>query len=212
MNLTDKIREKAEAIHARSKGSHDCEHTLRVYRLAVHLAKKEGADIFIVKAAALLHDIARGIEDSSGGKKDHAAEGAKMAAGILKKLGVNGAAAARICMCIETHRFRGTKKPETAEEKALFDADKLDSIGAVGIGRAFLFAGEIGARLHNGGIKISATKPYTREDTAYREYMVKLRHVSKKMTTTEGKKLAEERHIYMRDFFARLDLEIKGKI
>jgi HD superfamily phosphodiesterase len=42
--------------------------------------------------------------------------------------------------------------------------------------------------------------------------MVKLRHVSKKMTTTEGKKLAEERHIYMRDFFARLDLEIKGKI
>ena len=82
--------------------------------------------------------------------------------------------------------------PETTEAKILFDADKLDSIGAVGIGRAFLFAGEVGARLHNKDRDLSPTKPYTKEDTAYREYMVKLRHSREKMLTKEGRRIAED--------------------
>jgi uncharacterized protein len=94
----------------------------------------------------------------------------------------------------------------------LFDADKLDSIGAVGIGRAFLFAGEVGARLHNKDSDISKTKPYTREDTAFREYMVKLRWVRDRMFTKEGKRIAAERHKYMVDFFHRLDKETDGEL
>jgi uncharacterized protein len=206
----EQIREAAEKIHSSSKGSHDWEHTLRVYKLAVRIAKKEKADIFIVMAAALLHDIARSLEDASGGKRDHAAEGEKLAYGILKSLGISDDKTARICHCIGAHRYRGTKRPASLEAKALFDADKLDSIGAVGIGRAFLFAGEIGARLHNGGVKISETKPYTREDTAYREYMVKLRHVKKRMMTGEGKRMAVKRDAFMNQFFTRLDKETRG--
>jgi uncharacterized protein len=207
-----KIKEAAEAIHGSSRGSHDWEHTQRVYKLAVHIAKKEKARLFIVRAAALLHDIARSLEDASGGKLDHAAEGAKTAFGILKSLGVGDSDAAQICHCIGTHRFRGTKRAATKEAKVLFDADKLDSIGAVGIGRAFLFAGEIGAKLHNKGIKISGTKPYTREDTAYREYMVKLRHIKMRMLTGEGKRLAVKRDEFMKNFFIRLDEETRGNI
>jgi uncharacterized protein len=212
MGILKKVEQEARKIHSSSKSSHDWDHTERVYKLAVRIAKKEKAHADIVKMAALLHDIARAKEDGSGGKIDHAVEGAKMAAGILKRLGVSGRKTAEVCHCIETHRFRGKLKPLSMEAKALFDADKLDSIGAVGIGRAFLFAGEVGAKLHNSGADISRTQPYTREDTAYREYMVKLRYVKERMTTKEGARLAGERHDFMGNFFMRLDREVKGDL
>ena len=82
----------------------------------------------------------------------------------------------------------------------------------MGIGRAFLFAGEVGAKLHNSDIDVEKTKAYTREDTAYREFVVKLRKIKEKMLTREGKRIAKERHDYMVKFFERLDREVKGDI
>ena len=114
--------------------------------------------------------------------------------------------------CIRTHRFRKRAVPRTLEARILFDADKLDSIGAVGVGRAFLFAGEIGARLHDKDIDVRRTKPYTREDTAYREYLVKLRRLKDRMTTREGKRLAAGRHRFMAAFFTRLNKETDGEL
>jgi uncharacterized protein len=210
--MFDKIRHEAGKILLKSKGSHDLEHTDRVLKLALHIARKQGADMSVVRHAAVLHDIARHIEDSSGGRVDHAARGAEMAAIILKKYKFPAAKIPAVCHCIAAHRFRGKLRPRTPEARCLFDADKLDSIGAVGIGRAFLFAGEVGARLHNKGIDLSKTKPYTREDTAYREYMVKLRHVKSRILTAEGRRLAKNRHDYMKGFFKRFDLETDGVI
>ncbi len=100
--------------------------------------------------------------------------------------------------------------PKSLEAKILFDADKLDSIGAVGIGRAFLFAGEVGAKLHNGHQDLSKTVSYSREDTAYREFQVKLRKIKDRLLTPSGRKLAEGRHRFMVRFFERLDAEVKG--
>ncbi|HDT15063.1 MAG TPA: HD domain-containing protein [Firmicutes bacterium] len=204
------LSRKVKEMFTGSKGSHDWEHTERVYKLAVHIGEKEGADMEIVKAAAVLHDIARQAEDESGGRLCHAREGAVAAEKILRETGYGADDIARIKHCIEAHRFRNSKEPETTEARVLFDADKLDSIGAVGIGRAFLFAGEIGAKLHNSGADIEKTKPYTEEDTAYREFIVKLRKVKDRMLTKEGKRLAEERHKFMEEFFARLDKEVNG--
>ena len=208
--LSVKVKKAAEKILRKGKGSHDLEHTERVLKLALRIGKKESADLEIIKLAAVLHDIGRSAEDRSGGRIDHAALGAKMAAAILKKNRYPAETIARVCHCIAAHRFRGSIKPGSLEAKCLFDADKLDSIGAVGIGRAFLFAGEVGAKLHNKGIDLSKTKPYTGEDTAYREFMVKLRHVKSRMATKEGGKLAGKRHLYMCGFFKRLDKEVDG--
>ncbi len=83
--IIEKIRREARAAFCGSKGSHDWEHTQRVCGLAVRIAKKEKADVGEVKLAAILHDIARGMEDASGGRVDHAREGALMAAKILLK-------------------------------------------------------------------------------------------------------------------------------
>ena len=112
---------------------------------------------------------------------------------------------------IAAHRFRNGNEPKTIEAKILFDADKLDAIGAIGVARAFLFAGEIGARLHNPEMDVTKTASYSHEDTGYREYKVKLIHVKNRILTDEGKRIAEKRHEFMEKFFEQLQAEYEGK-
>ncbi len=211
-NIVAEIENKVKEEMSKLSNSHNWEHTERVLKLALHIARKEKADIFIVRIASLLHDIGRFKEDNSNGKINHAVYGAKIARKILERYKVNKDIVEKVIHCIEAHRFRGKIKPETKEARCLFDADKLDSIGAVGIGRAFLFAGEVGAKLHNSDVNIKKTKPYTSEDTAYREYIVKLKHIKNKMLTKEGKRLARSRHAFMKIFFQRLNKEVSGRI
>lgn len=206
------IKNRVKKIIEENQNSHNWEHTERVYNLALKIGRKEKANMEILKYAAILHDIARADEDKKNGKICHAEKGAKKAFKLLKEYKINPDKIKKIVHCIETHRFRGSKKPETKEAKVLFDADKLDAIGAVGIGRAFLFAGEVGAKLHNRNIDIHKTKPYTREDTAYREYIFKLRKIKNIMQTKTGKKMAEKRHRFMVQFFDRLNREVNGEI
>lgn len=212
MNLFSQIKKEAKKSFASAKGSHDWTHTQRVYTLCMHIGKKEKADLKVIKLAAILHDIGREQEDNSEGKTCHAQKGARLARQLLIKYKLDKKSVDKVVQCIACHRFRGKKIPQSKEAKVLFDADKLDSIGAVGIGRAFLFAGEVGAKLHNKGVNLSKTRPYTQEDTAYREFTVKLKKIKNRMLTKEGKQLAKERHKFMVDFFERLDREIAGRL
>jgi len=208
--LLSRVREEAGAFFRSARGSHDGDHTERVRRLCLRIGRKEKADLGVLELAALLHDIGRAEEDRSHGRVCHARSGAALARSILADHGVGPAVVRAVVEAIRTHRFRRGGVPRTLEARVLFDADKLDSIGAVGIGRAFLFAGEVGARLHDKAIDVRRTKPYTREDTAYREYLVKLSRVRDRMTTREGRRIAAERHRYMAAFFARLNKETDG--
>ncbi len=210
MELINQIKEEAKNFFLTSRGSHDWSHTERVYNLALHIGKKEGADMEILSIAALLHDIGRDCESKSKGLICHAEKGASMAEALLKKYNISSEKIEAIVHCILTHRFRGNKIPSSVEGKILFDADKLDSTGAVGIGRAFLFAGETGAKLHNKDVDIHKTLPYTEDDTAWREFNVKLNKIKDKMLTDEGKRIARERHKVMVDFFDRLNREVDG--
>lgn len=135
-----------------------------------------------------------------------------MAAKILNAHGIEKEMMEGVIHCIRTHRFRKQAVPISKEARILFDADKLDSIGAVGVGRAFLFAGEVGARLHNKDIDIRRTKPYTKEDTAYREYLIKLGKIKDRIFTNEGKRIARQRHRFMVNFFERLNKETDGRL
>ncbi len=204
------IEAEAKKFFSNSRGSHDWEHTLRVYNLCLHIGKEERADMEILEIAALLHDIGREEQDKCNGVVCHAERGAELAEEMLTDLGVSEEKIERIIHCIRAHRFRKGESPKSKEAKILFDADKLDSIGAVGVGRAFLFAGEIGAKLHDKNIDIEKTKEYSKDDTAYREYMLKRRRVKEKILTKEGKRLAEERHKFMVEYFNRLNKEVEG--
>ena len=208
--ITEKIRAAATLFHEEEGGCHGHDHSLRVHTTALQIGTKMAARLDILSAAALLHDIGRRDESKSRGQICHAAIGTELAAPILTGLGFSEPDIKMISHCIATHRFRGENPPLSLEAQILFDADKLDSIGAIGIGRAFLFAGQVGARLHNNDIDISSTSSYTIEDTAYREFRIKLSRIRDRMQTPMGRRLADERHQFMKDFFTRLDTEIKG--
>ena len=193
------------------RGSHKWDHTLRVCRLCKHIGIAEGVDMDVLLAAAYLHDIGRRYQDESKGALCHAEKGAQMAGSVLENLTLSEAQKNNILHCIRSHRFRGSHAPRTPEAKVLFDADKLDAIGAVGVARAFLFAGEVGARLHNAEANAEDTEAYSVDDTGYREFEVKLSKIKDRMLTIEGRKMAEERHIFMVSFFKRFLEEFEGE-
>ncbi len=209
--IIEKAVEYARERMAAVKPSHGWDHVERVTSLAARLADSEGADAFIVRLAAVLHDIARAEEDAAPGTVCHAEAGSREAFELLTASGLDEARARHVADCVLTHRFRKARVPATLEAEVLHDADKLDAIGAIGVGRAFLFAGEVGAKAHNGNGDVEKTEAYSEEDTAYREYSVKLRHLKGRMRTAEGRRIAEERHKFMVRFFERLDLEYEGK-
>ena len=212
IDIIDAIKDFAKLHFSNAKYSHDWEHTLRVYNLCLHIGQKEGADLEVLSIAAYLHDIGRTHQDQSKGTICHAEKGAEMAREILTVHPIPEEKRENIIHCILSHRFRNRHEPQTLEAKVLFDADKLDAIGAVGIARAYLFAGEVGAVLHNGDADPEFTKPYSRDDTGYREYRVKLSRIKDRILTTEGKRMARERHAFMEAFFERFLKECKGLI
>ena len=140
---------------------------------------------------------------------------AKLAEKILSSYDLDKKIIENIKHCILSHRYRNNCKPLTIEAKIIFDADKLDSIGAVGVARDFLFAGHSGSNcLYTGNekklLKNAKELSYTKEDSALLEYHFKLRKVRSKILTKTGKEIANERHNYMVDFFKRFEKEVNN--
>lgn len=205
------IKSFAKRCFDGARGSHDWEHTLRVYSLCERIGPVEGGDVHVLRIAALLHDIGRCHQDRSSGAVCHAEKGVQLAWPQIERLPLTESRKRNIAHCIGSHRFRGKQVPESIEARVLFDADKLDAIGAVGVARAFLFAGEVGAKLHNPDMDVEKAQPYSQDDTGYREYRVKLRRIKDRMMTAEGRKLADKRHEFMVRFFERFLAEYEGK-
>lgn len=202
-SLEQAVTDEARRMLSGAQKSHAWDHTLRVLATASRIGQTEGADILVVRLAALLHDVGRPFEDESKGLVCHAKKGAELAGPVLAGLDIDAGRRENILHAIQTHRYRGNGAPETLEARVLFDADKLDSIGAVGVARAFQFAGEVGARLHNPDKAPELTSPYGEDDTGFREYSLKLRFISRRMLTQTGRAMAQERHAFMEEFFRR---------
>jgi uncharacterized protein len=194
-----------------SDSAHDFDHVLRVTAMAEYIARAEGADLEIVRAAALLHDIARLDEDRTG-QGDHAEMSAQRAREILLGRGVDAEKAEAVAHAISAHRFRGSVPPKTLEAKILFDADKLDSIGAIGVARAYAVAGALNQPLwsaaHEGAT--ANREQHNSNHSPYAEFIVKLRKIHGLIHTPTARRIAERRHRYMTGFFERLGREIRG--
>ncbi len=210
--LEEKVKKIAQSLLKGSRRSHNWEHTIRVVGLCRRFGLKKGADMDVLLTSAYLHDIGRDAQDSSKGLLCHAKEGARIALPIVKQLPLSEEQRKNIIHSIRTHRFRGNHIPETIEAKLLYDADKLDALGAVGVARAFLFAGELGARLHNPDIRVEDAVAYSKDDTGYREYRLKLCKIKEKLLTDEGKEMALGRHLFMENFFVQFLKEYKGEV
>jgi uncharacterized protein len=185
---------------------------LRVLALAERIGQAEGANLEIVRAAALLHDVAREQAQTDG--LDHAAFAANRAREILS--GQPHDKVEAVAHAIAAHRFRTGPEPATLEARVLFDADKLDAIGAVGVARAFAYGGAHGQRLWAPVDAVDVARwaeegDHPHEHTPVHEFVVKLSRLKGRLFTITGRSIAEERHAYMVGFFERFDAEVRGE-
>ena len=196
--------EQAHALYSTGDAAHDFDHVLRVTALAVHIAQAESANVEIVRTAALLHDI--GLDN---GRVRHEETAAERARGILA--GQPPEKVEAVAQAIRSHRFRAGPPPQTLEAKCLFDADKLDAIGAIGVARVFAYGGAAGQRLWAEVPEGYDEHLASSEHTPVHEFAVKLAKIKDRLTTETGRRIGQERHDFMAAFFARLEAEVKGQ-
>lgn len=209
-----RARELAESLHRGFAPSHDFSHVERVYRMAERIAAAEHADLFIVRVSTLLHDIGRAEEAKIGGDR-HEELSVRMAGPFLEEMGVSREQREAILHAIASHRHRRDNKPQTLEAKCLYDADKLDSLGAVGVARSYLWLGEHGRSVYYEEGSYAHIDPKDNSpdvDSTQREWHVKLRHLKDHMYTETGRAIAVERHARMARIIDEIEKEVKGKL
>lgn len=204
--------ESARELYENGGGGHDFDHVLRVTALAERIAAAEGADLAVVRTAALLHDIGE-----SQDRDRHHLIGAQQARDLLRD--APPAFVAAVAHAIEAHRFRAELTPETLEAQVLSDADKLDAIGAIGIARAFAYAGAHGTRVWMepwpaivaaGGDARLKPAALGANYTPVHEFVFKLNLIPQRLYTATARAIAAERQAFMVTFFSRLDEEALG--
>lgn len=204
--------EQARLLYETGGGGHDFDHVLRVTALAERIAAAEGADLAVVRTAALLHDVAE-----SRARHDHHLRGAELSREILADQPADFVEA--VAHAIEAHRFRAEPAPRTLEAQCLSDADKLDAIGAVGIARVFAYAGSHGTALWKrpwreiaaaSGDARQAPQALADAYTPVHEFVYKLDRIPDRLYTAAARAIAAERQAFMRAFFEQLDDEIQG--
>ena len=189
--------------------AHDKEHIYRVLYNALEIARAEAAvDYDVLIAACLLHDVGRR-EQFEDPAVCHAVAGAEKAFSFLMENGFNEDFSSKVKHCIRTHRFRKSMPPESVEAKILFDADKLDVTGALGIARTLMYKGNMTEPIYH--VLPSGEISDGTEDTApsfFREYKFKLEKLYDKFYTAKGAQLAKERQGIAAAFYESLFQEV----
>ena len=207
--------ERARAWYPLDDPVHGFDHVLRVLRMAERLSALEQADLEIVQAAVLLHDAADpDLDPAENARISHHHASARFARKVLWAEGWVEDRIQAVEHCIRAHRFRDDREPpQTTEARVLFDADKLDAIGAIGVARAVAYAalhGQPAYRPPSAGFTAGEGLAEGEGHTAYHEFVFKLSRIKDRLFTASAHKIALERHACMQEFFQRLGNEIEG--
>jgi uncharacterized protein len=204
--------EYVKQIFANDCSGHDSHHTMRVYRLAVQIAKQENADMLIVQLAALLHDV----DDVKISPETYATK--KNVVDFMESNGVDNKIIEAICNIIEEVSFAGTDSvvPNTLEGKCVQDADRLDEMGAIGIARAFAYGGSKGRKVYNPDIKLLLNMYKTdyhqnHNSTSINHFYEKLLLLKDMMNTEITKKMAGYRQAVMEEYLEEFVAEWEGE-
>lgn len=207
------VKEHVKGVFSADTTGHDWHHIERVYNMACYLQKHEGGNREIVELAALLHDISD--HKLNGGKLN---DGARVAEIVLKKYNCPEELLQKVCDIIDRVSFKGahvTDTMETLEGKIVQDADRLDSIGAIGIARAFAFGGsknrpmyqpEVGHELHSDFETYANAKSHT-----INHFYEKLLLLKSRLHTPTAIHIGQERHDFMASYLQQFYREWNGK-
>jgi uncharacterized protein len=210
------IRKTSEYVRqtlAGAEGGHDWWHIYRVWKLANKIGTEEGADLFVIELAALLHDIAD--------PKFHDGDeeiGPELAKEFLEKQGVDEAIIDHVDKIIRNISFKNSFQNagfQSEELDVVQDADRLDAIGAIGIARAFNYGGFKNRPLYDPGIppnQVLTKEAYKNSvSPTINHFYEKLLLLKDLMNTPTGKRMAEERHHFMEIYLERFYNEWEGR-
>ena len=208
--LMDSALEYVKKVFETDCSGHDYYHTLRVFKMATHIAIQEKANLEIVQLAALLHDVDdRKLFPETYQEKRHAKE-------FLCDNNVDASLMEDICGIISEISFAGKDSviPKTIEGKCVQDADRLDAIGAIGIARAFAYGGSRNRIMHDPKLcpklDMKREEYHNSQSTTVKHFYEKLFLLKDMMNTETARKLAEDREKYMQEFLDEFMDEWEG--
>ncbi len=211
-DIVEQTREHVREALEKEGSGHDYWHVYRVWKMARRIAIEEKADMLVVELAALLHDIAdwkfHGGDESAG---------PKIAREFLEGKADNGVIE-HVCEIIGTSSFKGAGVKDsmrTKEGMIVQDADRLDAIGAIGIGRTFAYSGNKNRPMHDPDVKpkLHASKEeyFNSNSSTINHFHEKLLLLKDRMNTKTARKIAEGRHAFMEEFLERFHREWEGE-
>lgn len=202
-----------QTLHGAEAG-HDWWHIHRVWNNAKLIGKDEPVDVFVVELAALLHDIA----DSKFHNGDEEI-GPQVAGDFLMGINIDSAIIEHVQQIIRNMSFKasfGEVIFTSAELQVVQDADRLDAIGAIGIARAFTYGGFKNREIYNPGIapnlKMSKEEYKNTSAPTINHFYEKLLLLKDKMNTQTGKKIAQQRHLFMEQYLQHFYGEWNGEL
>lgn len=211
MNKEKIIVEAEKMVYSKllnEQTGHDWFHVERVTKNAIEIGNKEGANLFVIRLAALFHDLA---DDKVVENEE---EGLKSIESWLNSQKVSKTDTDHILRIIQTISFKGGnfKKLESLEAKVVQDADRLDAIGAIGIARCFVYSGSTGRSIYDPNLairdKMSVEEYRNGQSSAIHHFYEKLLKLKDLMNTKTGYEIAEQRHQFMESFLEQFYKEI----
>lgn len=206
-SIINKVKKLVYHKLKNESSGHDFWHCQRVVRMVLKIGKAEKANLETLELAGWLHDL--GV---TRGRKNHEVRSAIQAEKFLKKENLNPELIAKVINCIRHHRFT-TGKVETIEDKVLQDADKLDILGAIGMGRLFMFTSKYKRIVYDGKIRPNPRryKLTGRSRSLFDHMHEKIFLLPDLLHTATARKIGRERLNFAKQFLKQYVDEWEGK-
>ena len=195
-----------EMCNKNKTGGHDINHFLRTMKIALYLQTKEGGDQLIIGIASFLHDVHRLMQSERNeyvmpkDSLDRVLEIVELANLDLSDEQIN-----KILLCIEHHEDYNWSGFNVDDINTLIvqDADNLDAIGAIGIGRSFGYAAINNQPFYDDKIPLEKFDGYEEKlkDVSNIHFLNnKLIKLGDNMNTKTAKLIAQDRVEFIKNF------------
>ena len=201
----DELKPYVIDLFKKDSSGHDISHLIRTMNLALYLHEKEGGDKIVVGIAAFLHDIHRIMQNESGNYVSPK-ESIPKVQELLSNIDLTSEQVDKICYSIEHHEHYNWNGNNVDDINTLIlrDADNLDAIGAIGIGRTFAYGGSHNVMMYNEDIPLNESDDYSEingdDPSTLHHFYHKLFKLGDNMNTQTAKVIANDRVNYMKDF------------
>ena len=201
----EELRPHVIELFKKDFSGHDISHLERTMNTALYLQSKEGGDRIVIGIAAFLHDVHRIMQNETGNfvsPKDSL----DTVKNILKYINLSNEQIEKICYCIEYHEQYNWNGNNVDDINTLIlqDADNLDAIGAIGIGRTFFYGGAHNVVMYNPSVPLNEKNDYVEsnvnDESTIHHFYHKLFKLQDNMNTKTAKELAEKKTNFMKNF------------